>query len=210
MKQFIDEKVAGKLSQYCVDYIYALNVLGIKNEEKSIIDIGCGYNSLGKVIKHFSLDKVKQYSLDIGFYDTDFLMKSAKNSNNGVFIAADARDIPYKDNTFDYVVAHYLPRLLEIENFSEDISAELYRICKKGGKIGVTSPVDIYMKYGKIIHRYDRFGHIAKEVMQKNVDINSWSCYRSFLWGDTEPLERSFNPDIEKFYVNEYYVFEKK
>ena len=97
----------------------------IKN--KKVLEIGCGLGSHASLIAK----NCKTYTgIDITNYSIKFSKKRFKimNIKNGKFILADAENLPFKNQSFDYVwswgVIHH-------SNNTQEIVSEIQRVLKK-------------------------------------------------------------------------------
>lgn len=96
---------------------------------KMILDVGCGH---GMMMEYFSENGNNIFGIDITAQSVRF------NSVRGLtVIEADARDIPFADDTFDLVYS-----LGVIEHFSgtEQALTEQVRVCKSGGIVVAVVP----------------------------------------------------------------------
>lgn len=96
---------------------------------KTVLDVGCG---LGMMMERFSREGNRVLGIDI----TPQVLKEF--SKEEFFVQeADARDIPFQDNTFDLVYS-----LGVIEHFDETQQAleEQVRVCKPGGWVVAVVP----------------------------------------------------------------------
>jgi len=94
---------------------------------KKVLDIG---SSLGS---NFS-EEAKKYNADVVSISPDFKDKTPDNKNKNV--AARVQQLPFKDNTFDYIVASYsIPYYLpyDFAEYNRSIS-EILAVLKPGGK----------------------------------------------------------------------------
>lgn len=105
----------------------------IKNEPGlKILDIGCGTGETLSFLKEY-LDKPKLYGIDNSQVAIDFAKKRGHKNIRKV----NALKLPYKNNTFDYILL--LDVIEHIENDLE-LLQETKRVLKKGGKIIITAP----------------------------------------------------------------------
>lgn len=112
-----------------------------KNPDGVFLDAGCGKG------RHFHF--MRQYTDKV--FGMDFTKNSLRDIEDGSeihkLLLGDISQIPFKSNSFDYVLAwgiiHYLP-----QNLIETTIKELYRIIKPGGVLFLTfrSDQDTHLK----------------------------------------------------------------
>ena len=96
------------------------------SDKTSILDIGCGTGNYTDLIERLTRAKVH------GIDKSEGMIEKARNKNNKVILkVASVDDIPFEDNTFDFVymidVIHHIPKMCKL--FSE-----IHRILKIDGK----------------------------------------------------------------------------
>lgn len=118
----------------------------------------------GKVAEYI---KENSYGIDIGCGSDKLYSNSVgmdKHKTNVVDLVGDAREIPFKNNEFDYVFSsHCLENLID----KEGVLKEWCRVIKTGGKIALYSPhKDLY--FGCDLDHYELFdsGYI-KPILEK-------------------------------------------
>lgn len=141
-------------------------------KNKVILDLGCGKGYVG-------LSFAKNNQVIFAEIDQE-LIKDVK----GMKVILDAVNIPFKENTFDYVVCADV-----LEHIKEDrkVLQNIYNILKKGGKAIIALPAysRFYGHHDKLIHhcrRYDKkpFGEMAKSVGFKIKSVR-YSCSLLFF-----------------------------
>jgi ubiquinone/menaquinone biosynthesis C-methylase UbiE len=100
-------------------------------ESKSLLDVGCGDGSDAIIFQ-------KEYGLKVS--GIDVYKHENINSIKGIeFKEAGIYNIPYKDNSFDYIFLHDVLHHIDEENqsYEKHIQGlkELLRVVKKGGQI---------------------------------------------------------------------------
>lgn len=117
----------------------------IKNNNGAILDVGCGS---AWVAAHFLKQNFNVYSLDISFINPKkALNKYPSNKHSG--ITADCYDLPFKNNSFDIIIAS---EIIEHLLFPDKFAASLFRTLKPGGNLIITTPYKEVIKYYLCIH----------------------------------------------------------
>ncbi len=127
----------------------------IKVNEKSIVlDLASGSGDIAKLIK-------KKSNCECIIYDANvqMLRKAKKKIGSGTFISGKAENLPFKNNTFDYITVGF-----GLRNFSDLNKAliEAKRVLKKGGffvslefsEINNSIFRELFYLYGKVIPKY--------------------------------------------------------
>lgn len=99
---------------------------GLKPEK--VLDIGCGTGA------NLLLFKGRVVGLDISF---KALTLAKRRKTNAILVQGKAESLPFKENSFDLVLALDL-----LEHLPDDVKGlrEMYRVLKKGGTLLVTVP----------------------------------------------------------------------
>lgn len=107
-----------------------VDVMGIKNGQK-LLEVGCAGGVLSHSIKKFLPDTdITGIDFDIGHIEYA-KKKTAELGLDCTFLAGDACDLPFEDNTFDVCFSHTVVNFCEPDNFF----GEQYRVLKPGGKM---------------------------------------------------------------------------
>ncbi|MFC1625830.1 class I SAM-dependent methyltransferase [Patescibacteria group bacterium] len=101
-----------------------------------ILDVGCGFGEFAGVV----FDRV-EIGVDISTSD---LEKALKGKNYGKVRWADARNLPFKNNSFGTVTS--VSVMEHIEN-AEDVVKEVARVLKPGGLFVFSVPTSNFEKY---------------------------------------------------------------
>jgi ubiquinone/menaquinone biosynthesis C-methylase UbiE len=103
-----------------------------RKPEQKILDIGCGTGETLTFLENY-LERPDLYGVDNLPAAIDF----AKKRGHKNILKVDAQKLPFKDNTFDYVLF-----LDVIEHIKDDVAilSEAKRVLKKGGRIIITTP----------------------------------------------------------------------
>ncbi len=99
------------------------------------LDVGCGSGGLTAILGNYYNNVI---GTDLSITALQYAAKYHKNSRS-VFLAANACEQPFKNNTFDFVllrevIEHILPEE------SQGTINEIFRILKPGGKVLITIP----------------------------------------------------------------------
>lgn len=103
-----------------------------KAQRGRILDVGCGNGNL------FSLLPEGRYELfGIDFSENMIAEARKKCGDRAAFSVADAEELPFEDDTFDFVVCnasfhHYI--------HPDTVAAEMHRVLKTGGKLLIGDP----------------------------------------------------------------------
>ncbi len=100
--------------------------------KKPVLDIGCGFGEFGGI---FFSSQV-EVGLDINEQE---ILKAAATGKYKKTIAADARNLPFKNNTFRTVIS--ISTLEHIPNNAK-VFKESFRVLKPGGKFYFTVPTE--------------------------------------------------------------------
>jgi len=103
---------------------------------QKVLDLACGSGTAALVA-------VRRYCDVTGIdYVPELIERARKRSEAGGlqanFLVADAQDLPFPDNNFDVVLSVYG---VQFAPDQEKAAAEMIRVCKPGGKIGLASPI---------------------------------------------------------------------
>lgn len=155
------------------------NKIGIDFEKgKKLLDVGCGDGADGEIF-------INELNLDVCGIDI-FEDKNIKNINGFKFKKAGVYNIPFKDNTFDYVFLHNVLHHIDEkkQNYKNHTKAlkELKRVCKKNGRIIIIEANrynPIFYLHMVLIKGHNHFTQTyfkktLKDVFGKDV------CFRSF------------------------------
>jgi ubiquinone/menaquinone biosynthesis C-methylase UbiE len=112
---------------------------------KTILDVGCGSAWLAK---HFQKSPVFVCSLDATIINTSKALEKYPWADH-VAVVADAFHLPFKNNSFDAVVATEI-----IEHVTDPAAfvKELMRVVRPGGTLLITTPYKEVLRYTLCIH----------------------------------------------------------
>ena len=97
---------------------------------KKALDLGCG---TGRLVKDLINSGAKVVGIDI----SDEMIKIMKNKFPKVeSLLADSENLPFEDNSFDFVIASFF--IVHLKNLTKTFD-EIYRVLKDGGKFVLTN-----------------------------------------------------------------------
>jgi ubiquinone/menaquinone biosynthesis C-methylase UbiE len=142
MKNIINEKPGKKLTgrlKFTTEFVDSKSIRG-----KSVLDVGCGYGWFEK----FCIESKVKHIYGTEISENDLLTaKENINSKKASFIVAGALKLPFKDNTFDTVVAWEVIEHVP-ENKENIMFREINRVLKNGGEFYLSTPNDaVLSKY---------------------------------------------------------------
>jgi ubiquinone/menaquinone biosynthesis C-methylase UbiE len=121
--------------QYAKLVVFMTELYKIDYRKKAMLDIGCacGVNLLAFketqiFTEHFGID-VSEYLIELGKEKFDF--------KNDELIVADCQELPFEDQSMDFVHCSQLFEHIEIKKTRRTID-EIYRVLKKGNKAFIT------------------------------------------------------------------------
>ncbi len=112
-----------------------------------VLEAGCGLGNWTFIFKQMGF---KPIGIDLSFSSLKIAWEYCqKNSFDSLFVLADIRKIPIRDNYFDLVVSYGV-----VEHFVNSVDAvnEFYRVLKPGGACLVTTPNPF--SFHRLIGRY--------------------------------------------------------
>lgn len=138
-----------------------------------VLDIGCGFGEFAEVF----FEKPIDVGLDIDYREITHAMKTGKYIS---YTLADARKMPYADNTFQTVLS--ISTLEHIKN-PEKVIQEAYRVLRPGGTMIVTIVINTlndYIFYGPLLKKIgledlgraytDAYNRVFKHVTLRSKD----------------------------------------
>ena len=169
---------------------------GEGEEKKKLLDVGCG---IGGLIPYTGV--VNYYGIDISQPNINYIYEETMHGQYNESINVRKGDIrkrlPYKDNTFDYVVCTEVFEHLTIHEIKE-VLTEIKRVSKKDAHIIITVPslhyLWAYLPWS--IYPFKKRSHLSSWI--KNYDLENY-----------ESPHIRFKPKWFKKFVAEYLKVEK-
>lgn len=104
-----------------------------QNNYKSVLDVGCG---TGRLVAYLNKHKFRAFGCDI----SNEAVKAAQNRNkNGSIVKASALDLPFKQKSFDMVVAISLIEHLTPSQVNQFIK-QVKKVLKGNGSVFIVTP----------------------------------------------------------------------
>lgn len=138
-------------------------------DKVSILELGCGDGRLWQK----NLDKIPEgWDITLTDFSPGMLEDTKKNLTLNLkrfkFNIVDVQHIPYKDNSFDVVIANHM--LYHVTNVDKALS-EIYRILKPKGYFYASTVGKNHMK---------EMREIVKRANLQNITTDSWNLTESF------------------------------
>ena len=142
------------------------DTLGI-DENSTVLEVGCG---AGAMAQFFNCDYT---GVD---YSETLLEKHRSILGNNVSFA-EANDLPFEKNSFDYVITIGVFQYFPDENYVNNAISEMQRVAKKAifiGDLPTTSPLGNYLSFSKDnFHEWNITPSCWKDTMFNVYKINS-------------------------------------
>jgi len=148
---------------------------------KKLLDVGCGDGSNGEIF-------IKEFGLDVCGVDI-YEHENIKNIKNLKFKKAGIYNIPFKENSFDYVFLHDVLHHIDEQNqsYKRHIKGlrELKRVCKNGGYIIILeanryNPLcypHMVLIRGHNHFTQEYFKKVLKGVFGENINFRSFEAH---------------------------------
>jgi 2-polyprenyl-3-methyl-5-hydroxy-6-metoxy-1,4-benzoquinol methylase/uncharacterized protein YbaR (Trm112 family) len=155
----------------------------VKGEAGRILDVGCGKAWVAKLFCPAGYDVV---SMDISLRNTSKALKRYPFDNHFA-IVADAFHLPFKVNTFDYIIAS---EIIEHVHDPKTFIKNLFSILKPDGKLIITTPYKEKIQYSLCIHcnkptpvhaHLHSFDEKILKSLYEECDLQNW---KSILFGN--------------------------
>lgn len=132
------DRLGGKFDEFMSDYdvqqrmkLIFTQLLADKNlNGKTVLEVGCGTGRFSKKIHELGAQLT---IVDIG----ESLVKNVSETLSCKGIVADACDLPFEDNTFDFVISS---ECIEHTPNPESAIIQMCRVCKPSGTVCLTTP----------------------------------------------------------------------
>jgi ubiquinone/menaquinone biosynthesis C-methylase UbiE len=136
---FYHENFAGQAEECLADLGLTFSDL----EGKKTLDVGAGHCTIGYVAEKWGMDVT---SVDNGLHDDEWGYASFQYVVP--YLKADAKRLPFADNTFDLALSRFGPPLMYFETIKEirEGFEEVLRVLKPGGAFRFT-PDSLHGKY---------------------------------------------------------------
>ncbi|MCX7909870.1 MAG: class I SAM-dependent methyltransferase [Ignavibacteria bacterium] len=160
--------------------VYQYVLSRIPPKAKLVADVGCGKGWLARSLLNMSRIVV---SIDVSFTNVSKVLKKYPDENH-FGVVADGYFLPFKDESFDCVVASEVIEHLEKP---EEFIQELIRICKRNGKVVLTTPYREKIRYTLCIHcnkptPWNAHLHSFDEINLNSIlSISSGTCRWNFF-----------------------------
>jgi len=192
IKSFGDEKFSANISKENVSGQIILKFLkeNVKNKKKKILDAGCGE---GRFLKYFVDNKYNITGMDLS---KEYIRLAKKNVGKGKFVVGSVTNIPFKDNSFDYIFS--VDVFQHVPDLNKAIK-ETQRVLKKGGTLIIIDK----NKYG-LNKKY-----LIPQKLIKNIkDLGGWT-YSGFKeqWFSPKKLKEKIKKQFKE--VKYTYLIEK-
>jgi ubiquinone/menaquinone biosynthesis C-methylase UbiE len=204
MKNIIDEKPTDRLFGHTRFSTLFINSKDIKN--KTLLDIGCGYGWFEIFAEKKGVKKI------IGVERNDDDLKAAKNyiKNSKIdFKVGDATRLPFKDNSFDTIVAweviEHIPGGKEDQMFKE-----VNRVLKRDGVFYLSTPYgSFFSKFFDPTWWLIRHRHYSKRKLIEFGKNNNFSIEEILIKGGWWEVIGMNNLYIAKWIFRRRPIFEK-
>jgi len=163
----IDQQIVNKRETKILE-----KILGpLSDKSVSILDVPCGYGRFSELLLRKSITLT---SADISLPMVMAARKySAPSSSNHHFLVGDIRNLPLKDNTFDYVITIRLLQHMLNSSIRHQVLRELHRVAKK-------TVVLSFYRYN-FFHNIERWIRCQIKNVDKRISMLSLDDFRKEL-----------------------------
>jgi SAM-dependent methyltransferase len=191
-ERYIEDDVEYFARLHSINFVnYHVELLSNYLRDSTIIDMGCGQLPY---INFFSGHGVSAYyGFDLDFESLTLGHKNFRGDFPLFLIQHSERNTPFHDNAADIVISSEV-----IEHIEEPISylEEIYRICKRGGFLSLSTPcVSIYY-----------YPHNFVNILKSPVNRSSWSQWFKHVnahkyWKEALAWHPALRPKVIKGWV---------
>lgn len=134
-----------KLEQVSLSLLRRSIIRQIPRNTRFLLDVGCG---CAYIAKHFINSGTRVVSLDVAQANVEKALKKYPSDNHAA-VVADVFALPFKENTFDCIVAsEIIEHTVDPHAFVE----ALKRVLKPGGTLIISTPYKEKIEYSLCIH----------------------------------------------------------
>ncbi len=153
--------------------------LSFKQENQKILDVGCGMGLMLNVLKDYG----DVYGMDVEQIAVEYCLESYKDLKNKVKIGALPDEVPFNNESFDYVFA-----LDVFEHVYDDRAAmkKVLNLLRPGGKLIITVPalMSMWSHHDEFNHHYRRYEkkELLEKISEVGFEIKRCSYYNVLLF----------------------------
>lgn len=142
-------------------YELVLDLIGNEIKDKKILDVGCGDGVLSYLL---SKKGAKVTGIDNSEEAIKFAKEKCKDLENIDFLVASAYELPFKGNSFDYVVSS---EVIEHLKHPGKMLSEIKRVWNQEEKVVITTPIRFTEMPLDKMHYQEFFGKEFKWLLEK-------------------------------------------
>ena len=161
---------------------------------KKVLMLGCGTGEESKFLKNFGVNSEDLVGIDISSKSIELAQESYPDIK---FIVADMADLPFEDNTFDFV---YSSLTIHYSSNPESVYKEVYRVLKNDGEFlfSVGHPIRLASNHKEIDGKMYRLTGCARDDSENEV-FGSYNTFKEFThtffsWDMNETLSFYVGP----------------
>jgi ubiquinone/menaquinone biosynthesis C-methylase UbiE len=151
----------------------------LKYIKGKVLNVGIGYGYIEELIVKHKLE-LEMCGIDI----SKFAINNAKKRFLGRFIVSSVRNIPFKKNKFDCVLALDILEHLSKERINQALS-EIHRVLKSNGLFIISIPMNESVK-DRLENRHVRI--YTKKIIESELEKNSFKVIKSYALTAFEKL----------------------
>ncbi len=160
------------------------------DNSNSVLDLGCGEGHIGELL----FNRIHS-GIDITKKD---LEKAKERNTYEKLVLADAKKLPFKDNSFDIVFSN---SVIEHIDGIDAVLSEVTRVLKKDGLFIFTAPSSYFGNYLYSTYVFNRLklpGISRYLARQRNIALNHYNLFNADTW--KKKLNRYYLKVINKQY----------